>query len=255
MDTRRRGLLKTFVEDVDGFMRLMEHMGTVILGLSALHLIQAKMEALELNDLDVYVTHEFDKEVVKHMKGKGYEMKWESERKTEYDGSAMKKIYKLMKNEREVDIIVTNWAGAIVPIVQYHSTAVMNYMTAHSLVCMYPEWTKNCQSLVNPQMYLNNGTNICTVMALMKYVRRGFCMSADPFKFSVHNCNMSGYCPNAVRNTIDGDTMRWNFEEVKMVGRMTVTCKDMAVVIWRLGGGECEEDSDEKNPGYIGVGA
>lgn len=255
MDAHRTTLLRAFIEDVDGFMNLLERTGTVISGSSALHLIQAKSEALKLNDLDLYVTHEFDKEVMKHMKGEGYEVKRESERKTEYDNSAMKKVYKLTKNNHEVDIIVTDWACAIIPIMQYHSTAVMNYMMAHSLVCLYPEWTRNRQSFVNPQMYLNNGTNIHTIMALMKYVRKGFHMSADPYKFGVHNCNMSGYCPNTMRNTIDGDTMRWNFEEKKMIGRTMVTCEDMAVVIWHLGGGKCEEDSDEKNPGYIGVGA
>ncbi|KAG2106629.1 uncharacterized protein F5147DRAFT_774908 [Suillus discolor] len=130
-------------------------MGTVISGSSALHLIQAKMEALPLRDLDLYTTHEFDEEVIKHMKEEGYAVKHESERKTEYDGLAMKKIYKLTKNRCEVDIIITDWACAIVPIMQYHSTAVMNYMMAHSLMSLYPEWTKNWQSFVNPQMYLN----------------------------------------------------------------------------------------------------
>ncbi|KAG1878820.1 hypothetical protein F4604DRAFT_1679708 [Suillus subluteus] len=106
------------------------------------------------------------------------------------------------------------------------------YMTVRSFASLYPEWTKEMKNLVNPRMYLDGTTNVRTVTALIKYER---------------------ILPNALTNTIDGDTPRWDFNKVKTVGNTSVPCSDMAVVMWRLGGEDCEEDGNDRNPAYIGV--
>ncbi|KAG2038930.1 hypothetical protein BDR03DRAFT_953141 [Suillus americanus] len=81
----------------------------------------------------------------------------------------------------------------IVPILQYHSTVVMNYMTARTFVSLYPEWIKEKKSLLNPAVCMDNKINLQTVLALMKYVRRGFYVSAEPFQMGMHNCDRSTY--------------------------------------------------------------
>ncbi|KAG1884137.1 hypothetical protein F4604DRAFT_1538133, partial [Suillus subluteus] len=160
---------------------LLDRTGTVISGLSALHLFQAKSGAIAVKDMDIYATHEFEEEILNHFKEQeGYEVTLISHRKTEYDSSTVKKVYKMEKDTKKVDLITTEWASAIVPILQYHSMAVMNYMTAHTFVSQYPKWTKDMKSLVNPHMYLQDATNIQTVAALMKYIWRGFIVTAEP---------------------------------------------------------------------------
>ncbi|KAG2028953.1 hypothetical protein BDR03DRAFT_824753, partial [Suillus americanus] len=154
---------------------------TMISRSSALHLFQAKSGAVAVKDMDIYATHEFEEEILNHFKTQeGYKVTLISHRKTEYDSSVVNKVYKMEKETKKVDLIITEWASTIMPILQYHSTAVMNYMTACTFISLYPKWIKDMKSLVNPRMYLQDTTNIRTVEALMKYVGRGFNITAEP---------------------------------------------------------------------------
>ncbi|KAG1868398.1 hypothetical protein F4604DRAFT_1584797 [Suillus subluteus] len=183
-----------FVKDVNHFLNLLERTGLVMSGSSTLHLVQAKAEAVHLRDMDVYVTVEFEESVMEYFKKEeGYKVTNKSRQKSEYDSLVVTKVYKLEKNGKKVDIIFTEYASAIVPILQYHSTAVMNYITACSLMSLYPQWTKEKKSLVNPCMYTDDCTNICTVLALMKYTCRGFHVTAEPLELGNHDCQRSVY--------------------------------------------------------------
>ncbi|KAG2032553.1 hypothetical protein BDR03DRAFT_985605 [Suillus americanus] len=142
------------------------------------------------------------------------------------------------KETKKVDLIITKWASAIMPILQYHSTAVMNYMTA-------------CTFLGES---MHDATNIRTVEVLMKYVGHGFSITAEPFKLGIHNCLRSTYCPSTTRNTLDDETLQWGFKEIETVGNTTIACGDMALIIWHLGGNDCMEDGDNDSTTYIGVG-
>ncbi|KAG1743509.1 hypothetical protein EDB19DRAFT_1633303 [Suillus lakei] len=109
-------------------------------------------------------------------------------RQNQYDNSSIAKIFKLEKGEKKVDIMVTHWSCALAPIIQFHTMCVMNYITARSLVCLYPCWTTMHEGFVNPHLYVNGNTNLGTVDTLMKYVRRGFKISVDPWKLGDHEC-------------------------------------------------------------------
>lgn len=54
-----------------------------------------------------------------------------------------------------------------------------------------------------------------TVDGLMKYVRRGFRISADPFRLADHDCGeevidspKTGYCPHKLRSTVDEEVFQ-----------------------------------------------
>ncbi|KAG1784384.1 uncharacterized protein HD556DRAFT_1451823 [Suillus plorans] len=255
MHKRREDILGAFVKDVGQFLTLLDRTGLVVSCSSALHLVQAKAMAVHLRDMDVYATIEFENIMMDHFKTtEGYKVMNKSSRKNEYDSSVVNEVYKLEKGEKKVDIIFTDWASAIVPILQYHSTAVMNYIMARSLVSLYPQWTTEKKSLVNPRLYFEDCTNIRSVRALMKYVRRGFHVTTEPFQLGTHDCQQSAYCPHATRNTLDRDTLRWIFRPVNTLGDIPVTCDDMAVIMWCLGGQECKEDGDEVSSAFITVG-
>lgn len=68
------------------------------------------------------------------------------------------------------------------------------------------------------------------MIELIKYIYRRFHVSADLCKFGIYNCGISRYCLDVIKNTINGDTMQWNFNKVKLMGSTTVICKDMTVV-------------------------
>ncbi|KAG1894175.1 uncharacterized protein F5891DRAFT_985289 [Suillus fuscotomentosus] len=242
---RRVKLFRSFVDDVDGLLSMMEDTGSVVSGSSALSLIRPEAEELRARDMDVYVTEAFEEEVLKHLKEKeGYAGAGDVVLKQEYNDSAMAKIFKLEKGEKKVDVIVTHWTAAVVPILQFHMTSVMNYITADSLVCLYPRWTTEKKGFINPRLYLEGKSTLHTVEGLMKYVGRGFKIRADPLQLGEHNCedntdNQGGYCPHKLRSTVDDKVMQWNYSPTKTLGETTIVCQTMPVMVWCLGGYEC----------------
>lgn len=260
---RRIKLFWRFVVDADAFINLLDRTGSVVSGSCALTLLQAEREAIVGCDMDVYTTEKFETEVLDHFKEReGYKCMEEVKKKTEYDSSAILKMHKLQNEDMEVDIIVTDWKCALAPVVQFHSTAVMNYITARSIVCLYPRWTTANKSLVNPRMYLENLTHLRTLHVLMKYRRRGFRVSADPFHLGEHMCeredgsrSKGGYCPHAMRSTVDDDVLRWDFGPMKTLGDTTITCQDMPIMMWCLGGYECVEGDKDVTISYMLVAA
>ncbi|KAG1851155.1 hypothetical protein F4604DRAFT_1542189, partial [Suillus subluteus] len=132
-------------------------------------------------DMDIYTTEKFETEVLDHLKNvEGYECTKEMVRKTDYGNTAIFKVHKLVRGELQVDIIITHWTCALAPILQFHSTTVMNYVTVCSIVCLYPHWTTVNKGFIHPQMYLENRTHLHTLYGLMKYKRQGFLLSANP---------------------------------------------------------------------------
>lgn len=156
---RRDKLFRSFVKDVNQWVTIMDRTGTVISGSTALGLLQAEAESVTSQDLNVYATETFEKEILGHLKeGEGYNEVKEVEHQPDYDGSAVKKIFKLEKEEKMIDVIITHWTCAIAPIPQFHTTSVMNYITARELVCLYPQWICDNKGFVNPRLYMEGKT-------------------------------------------------------------------------------------------------
>jgi hypothetical protein len=260
---RRDKLFATFVHDVNAFISVLDRTGTIVSGSSALTLVQAEAGAIMMGDMDVYATEMFEEEVMKYFKEKeGYLSIQDVVRKNQYDSSAISKIHKLMKGDKKIDLIITDWTSAIAPILQFHSTAVMNYITAQSVVCLYPRWTSAKMSFINPRLYLEGKTNLRTVEVLIKYIDRGFKISADPFRLGDHDCEEGekgvkkiGYCPHKMRSTVDNDVLRWDFGATQTLGDTTITCEDTRIVIWCLGGQECRDENKEVTISYMIVSA
>ncbi|KAG1722486.1 hypothetical protein EDB19DRAFT_1916662 [Suillus lakei] len=260
---RRERLFRSFVDNVDDLVALLDRTGTVISGSSALSLVQAEAEAFVARDMDVYTTESFEEIIVMHFKEKeGYIGVRDIMRQNHYDNSSIAKIFKLEKGEKKVDIMVTHWSCALAPIIQFHTTCVMNYITARSLVCLYPRWTTMHEGFVNPRLYVDGNTNLGTVDALMKYVRRGFKISADPWKLGDHDCGDEetggkkiGYCPHKLRSTIDDEVLCWEFGPMLTLEGTTITCEDLGIMAWCLGGYECRDGDKEETMSVLFVSA
>ena len=97
------------------------------------------------------------------------------------------KIVLTLKRDGEgekIDLIGTTEVHVLTTITQFHSTAVMNYITSYGIVCLYPEWTMRRNGLVTRRNVPNE--------ILDKYRGRGFKIaytSAELAKYDTnHDC-------------------------------------------------------------------
>ncbi|KAI6157452.1 hypothetical protein BKA82DRAFT_48178, partial [Pisolithus tinctorius] len=67
-----------------------------------------------------------------------------------YSQSTITFIVAWGKGNCHIDVVVTNTEVAVSPIFQFHSTAVMNFITADHIFCAYPALTLHGLSIVNP---------------------------------------------------------------------------------------------------------
>ncbi|KAG2108802.1 hypothetical protein BD769DRAFT_1365826 [Suillus cothurnatus] len=211
IDDQCNSLLNQFITDIPLFINVLECTGSVISGSSAVNLILPKSEEFKIDNMDIYTTEKYAEVVIEYLKKEeSHEVNKRFKQKTEYDNNAIKRVVKLKNGKKKIDVMVTHWNCAIIPILQFHSTLVMNCVTAHTIVSMYPDWTCARKGFVHPQMYLNDKSNTHTVEALMKYTHRGFKLFSEPFEIEQHECNSSATCPHTMRTTIDQKMFHWN---------------------------------------------
>lgn len=101
----------------------------------------------QIGDLDLYTPYGTTEEVIDFLCAKGF-TKFPTSVQVEEDtgypeeGAAyINSVTKLVKDRRKVDVIESAEKHAIAPITRFHSTLVMNYLTADSLVLLYPKLT------------------------------------------------------------------------------------------------------------------
>jgi hypothetical protein len=109
------------------------------------------------------------------------------------------------------------------PAVSFDSCHELHHSTFAGVTL--PTVDQREKSLVNPQMYIADRTNIGTILALMKYVCCGFHITTEVLELGRHNCQESTYCPHTTRNTMDEDLLHWDFKPVNTVGNIIIpTC-------------------------------
>ncbi|KAG1812784.1 uncharacterized protein BJ212DRAFT_1199556, partial [Suillus subaureus] len=156
---------------------LLQSTGAVISGSSALNIVQAKQGAVNINDLDVYTTlPKFEQLLNFFEESEGYKVTdhFCHPPPGPYNNTGIAKLIRLQKRTQKVDIIVTNLTLAAAPIFQFHSTVIMNFISAECIFCAYPMWTLNMAGLIHPRMYKQDATNLTTISGLAKYMKRGF---------------------------------------------------------------------------------
>ncbi|KAG1844559.1 hypothetical protein C8R48DRAFT_735493 [Suillus tomentosus] len=245
-------MFKTFVDDIPTFIQLLKFTDSIVSGSTALNLIMPQSQHFATHDVDIYVTEKYEHVVVEYLKHQEeYTVADKINPKAEYDDSAIARIYKLENGGKKIDIIVTHRECAIAPVLQFHSTVVMNYITADDIVCMYPKWTCDRKGFINPRLYMEDKTNLRTVEALMKYTKRGFRLCAEPFQLGAHNCNRSIDCPHATRTTVDERMFNWNINNGIAIGTAMMDCWEVPIIVWSLGGHGCTTESNKRSRSKI----
>ncbi|KAG1797591.1 hypothetical protein EV424DRAFT_1546566 [Suillus variegatus] len=255
---RRLITFARYMNDVKRFIGLLQSSSSVVSGSSALNIIQARQGAVEINDLDVYTTLPNFEELVHFFKhSEGYKIMGNFHRPPpgRYNNTGIAKLLRLQKDERKVDIIVTNLASAVAPIFQFHNTAIMNFISAEAIFCAYPVWTLNMAGLIHPRMYKQNATNLATISGLAKYMKRGFNLCSDINELSPHvsRCIKTYNCPHTIRSTNDKGKIAWVFGNAgpHHSSSHSAAYIETGAVIWCLGGDQCENEEAAGAPSFV----
>ncbi|KIK22655.1 hypothetical protein PISMIDRAFT_38354, partial [Pisolithus microcarpus 441] len=123
----------------------------VISGSTALHLLLPKSgTAWTPKDLDLYVPLRTSAVLLARLESEGYGIISQHPADVEhYSYSHVHEVVVVGKGERKIDVIISKTSTALSPIFQFHSTAVMNFISADTIFCTYPRLTLERLSMVN----------------------------------------------------------------------------------------------------------
>ncbi|KIO05486.1 hypothetical protein M404DRAFT_140798 [Pisolithus tinctorius Marx 270] len=223
----------------------------VISGSTTLHyLLPENTTEWTPTDLDIYVPERCYPHLRILLKHQCYEILRTHKTTPIYSQSAIASMVTWAKGNRHIDVIVSNTEVAVSPIFQFHSTAVMNFISADHIFCAYPALTLRGLSIVNPGVVYYGNFKVRYLKTLAKYSLRGFRYVACK---QVHDANNT--CKLRVRSLTDGKGM-W----VQRQGAPHVTQSPQDLfwqlgvydVHWLLGGQVCESDRGYVSP-WMGV--
>ena len=212
---------------------------TVVSGSTALHfLLPISSTPWSPTDLDIYVPFRCQLQLSCLLKKKGYHLQKKSKSKGSlYSVSKIFSILTFAKGHRKIDVIVSTSDCGILPIFQFHCTAVMNFITAKSIFCGYPSLTFRALSMINGSPLYNGSFSPVGVKALIKYKNRGFTFISCP---ATHEFGF--VCKSANRCLMDGGCLWVDIDTLPRVGRRPENMFGKVAVVdvnWALGGLLC----------------
>ncbi|KAI5997165.1 hypothetical protein EDD15DRAFT_2123353, partial [Pisolithus albus] len=148
----------------------------VVSGSTALHILLPECEtAWTPTDLDIYVPQRTCTMMLRRLMLEGYTVvKEKVETRRGYRYSAVSRVIVVGNGCSTIDIVVSRTATSITPIFQFHSTAAMNFFSADTIFCSYPNLTLRHLSMANAGPLYLGAVNLATIEALTKYQSRGF---------------------------------------------------------------------------------
>ncbi|PVG03860.1 hypothetical protein CPB86DRAFT_308649 [Serendipita vermifera] len=136
-------LLKNYVSDPGKLRGLMRHLGGIISGSSVLWLIDSQSDSWEPKDLDIYVPESMAQTMIDFLLQEGYKLIPAPEGQPwggrYIEPGHLASVSRLSKGNRKIGLMESLTKSSTRPIAVFHSTAVMNYITADSIVIMYPK--------------------------------------------------------------------------------------------------------------------
>ncbi|KAH6874124.1 hypothetical protein BKA70DRAFT_1240661 [Coprinopsis sp. MPI-PUGE-AT-0042] len=166
-------------------LRRLKETGSVISGSFALKAVLAS--SFTPGDIDIYCPKGRSEEVFLFLKDNGYEDETRCQRNfannstisvegqfgAHYDGldTAIEQIYLLIHpgTGKKINVICSFLSSALIPILLFHSTLLMNWISQDGIACLYPGLTLRKRGLQNEFPARSK-----TKEALLKYRERGF---------------------------------------------------------------------------------
>ncbi|KAJ2920750.1 hypothetical protein H1R20_g16344, partial [Candolleomyces eurysporus] len=240
-DLRRLTLNATSV------LRMMELTDTVISG-SFVHPVISR-GTLVPNDLDLFTTLRTFGMVLSYFRKKGYadckEVYPQGSRRPAYRSNLkdISFIFELRnKKVYKINVIVSK-GRPLLPILQFHSTPVMNYIAYHGLVCLY--------DITIYQLGINNYVNppARVQQCIVKYEHRGFEIW-DRFE-EEHTCKIDGCCAQTIRSLFDRDMVHFQFPDSAEIPHGELRKSEAEVAVWRLATGAMCKATTNDDAGFV----
>ncbi|KAI6145046.1 hypothetical protein BKA82DRAFT_3928687, partial [Pisolithus tinctorius] len=95
-----------------------------------------------------------------------------------YGSSSIRSVVSFANNHQSIDVIVSSTVATMSPIFKFHSTTMMNFISADHIFCAYPALTLHLMSLVNAGPIYFKPFGFRTMCTLEKYGVRGFVLEA-----------------------------------------------------------------------------
>ncbi|KAI6138608.1 hypothetical protein BKA82DRAFT_4020817 [Pisolithus tinctorius] len=243
LKTRIRNMGRGFFADPIVLRDILRTCDGVVSGSTALHLLLPASHSYSTSwlptDLDIYVPFRSENLIARLLVGQGYRLhEPASVDVAMYAGTSIHSVHAFSKGRYKIDVIVSVNAASIAPVFQFHTTAVMNFVSADRIFCAYPALTMRARSHVNPTLLYNGGLHRKAIAPLRKYMSRGF--TFEPYA-----------CRNKTRAVTDGGCMWVDPETFPCV---TVTQPQffghlgVLDLHWTLGGMVCGMDAVFQRP-------
>lgn len=121
--------------------------------------------------------------------------------------SGITAIHTLKNSRHVVQVIVTLSDNAVNALFRFHSTTVMNFVSAHGVYSAYPVLTSQQRGLRNHYELSRNGQSDEAIKSCLdKYEQRGYEIMPDLSRwpeFDSHVCRSTGSCPSTKRYVDD----------------------------------------------------
>ncbi|KIO00531.1 hypothetical protein M404DRAFT_963360 [Pisolithus tinctorius Marx 270] len=200
----------------------------VISGSLALHMVlPANSCAWTPTDLDIYMPlHQICYLTMKlECKGIPYNM------------SAIHSILTFSNGTHYIDVIVSRTSTALSPLFQFHSTAVMNFISADTIFCAYPNLTFDHRALINPHPNYYGLIGFKTMAALQKYASQGFeFVKCEEFHHLPYSCR-------SIPHTLTDSGCLWvqisDLRHDLVMPADVLKCLGVINIMWLLGSYVC----------------
>jgi len=239
---RRLNILSArFFDNCKDLAFVLEACDAVVSGSTALHfLLPIVSTPWSPTDLDIYVPFRCQLQLSNLLKQRGYHLEKKrksNESRSFYSGSKIFAVLTFTKAHNKIDVVVSTSDCAVLPVFQFHCTAVMNFITPNSIFYAYPSLTFQSLSMMNGSPLYNGSFSPLGVKALIKYKKRGFvfisCPATHEFPFA---------CKSANRCLTDGGCLWVDIDMVPRAGKRPENMFGRLAVIdvnWALGGLLC----------------
>ncbi|KAJ7758617.1 hypothetical protein B0H16DRAFT_1820572 [Mycena metata] len=238
--SRVREILANFDINPQHLLDLLRTTRGIVSGSAAL-LMVTDMD-FKPGDLDIYIPASQDQTALLLVQRRlGYQLKKSSARSYE-NNADIKRVHLLTKGRNKIHVVTTKGENAAATIFRFHSTIVMNLLTAWGIYCAYPSLTLKRKGVANLPTLLNDlSLSIRSRTCYEKYRSRGVTLENDVRKFpehAAHICHASAECPHTVRSTSDGKGL---YVELFNQPPHEVQRQEMGeyTTVWMLGGPMC----------------
>lgn len=194
------------------------------------------------SDLDIYLPRHTLTVMLRRMQHEGYTIIAEPPvKRSGYNYSHVSRVLVVGNGQCTVDLVVSRTSTALSPIFQFHSTVVMNFVSADTVFCGYPTLTLRGLSMVNAGPLYYSADKRPILSAMQKYLLRGIRYVRCRDQHSI-----SQTCKVTTRTLTDNASMWFNFETIPEASRTHTEVFRLFGILdlqWMLGGMPCGLES------------